>query len=49
MRVSKIIAPRSAYSMAGEVRLLWEHSIPALDTLRYSLTFRTLAKDPYRF
>ncbi|MFZ6647710.1 alpha-ketoglutarate-dependent dioxygenase AlkB [Undibacterium sp. TJN25] len=43
LRASQIIAPRSAYIMAGEVRMLWEHSIPAVEAPRYSLTFRTMA------
>jgi alkylated DNA repair dioxygenase AlkB len=43
MRASRIIEPRSVYIMADEVRLAWEHSIPAADVPRYSLTFRTLA------
>lgn len=34
--------PRSAYLLRGEARHEWEHSIPPLETLRYSLTFRTL-------
>jgi alkylated DNA repair dioxygenase AlkB len=34
--------PRSAYLLRGEARDEWEHSIPPLETLRYSLTFRTL-------
>jgi alkylated DNA repair dioxygenase AlkB len=34
--------PRSAYLLRGEARDQWEHSIPALDTLRYSVTLRTL-------
>lgn len=34
--------PRSAYLLQGEARHEWEHSIPPLETLRYSLTFRTL-------
>jgi alkylated DNA repair dioxygenase AlkB len=33
---------RSAYLMAGESRTAYEHHIPAVDTLRYSVTFRTL-------
>lgn len=33
-------APRSAYVLAGEARDAWEHSIPPLDALRYSVTFR---------
>jgi alkylated DNA repair dioxygenase AlkB len=36
------VAPRSVYAMTGPSRLEWEHSIPAVDALRYSLTFRTL-------
>jgi alkylated DNA repair dioxygenase AlkB len=42
-RASRIIAPRSAYIMTGEARHVWEHSIPEMETLRYSLTFRTMA------
>ena len=34
--------PRSAYLLQREARHEWEHSIPALETLRYSVTFRTL-------
>jgi alkylated DNA repair dioxygenase AlkB len=33
---------RSAYLMTGESRTAYEHHIPAVDTLRYSVTFRTL-------
>lgn len=36
--------PRSAYLLRGAARLEWEHSIPQLETLRYSITLRTLAK-----
>lgn len=36
--------PRSAYLLRGSSRTDWEHSIPALETLRYSVTFRTLRK-----
>jgi alkylated DNA repair protein (DNA oxidative demethylase) len=36
--------PRSAYLLQGEARRWWEHSIPPLETLRYSVTLRTLAK-----
>ena len=32
---------RSAYLMTGESRNVFEHHIPAVDTLRYSITFRT--------
>jgi len=35
--------PRSAYVFAGEARAEWQHSIAAVEALRYSVTFRTLA------
>jgi alkylated DNA repair dioxygenase AlkB len=35
------LAPRSAYVMAGPARARWEHSIPPVPGLRYSITFRT--------
>jgi alkylated DNA repair dioxygenase AlkB len=44
-RVSQTIAPRSIYLLAGEARTEWEHSIPPLDEMRYSITFRTLSAD----
>jgi alkylated DNA repair protein (DNA oxidative demethylase) len=34
--------PRSAYLLRGPARSEWEHSIPPLEKLRYSVTFRTL-------
>jgi alkylated DNA repair dioxygenase AlkB len=40
--------PRSAYCLSGEARNMWEHSIPPLDRLRYSITFRTFAGDAQR-
>lgn len=36
--------PRSAYLLRGPARSEWEHSIPPVETLRYSITFRTLKK-----
>jgi alkylated DNA repair dioxygenase AlkB len=36
------LAPRSAYLITGVARQEYEHSIPAVDALRYSITFRTL-------
>jgi alkylated DNA repair dioxygenase AlkB len=36
------LRPRSAYLLRGPVRLDWEHSIPPLDQLRYSVTFRSV-------
>jgi alkylated DNA repair dioxygenase AlkB len=41
-RRSIVAAPRSAYLLRGPSRTQWEHSIPPLSTLRYSVTFRTL-------
>jgi alkylated DNA repair dioxygenase AlkB len=41
-RRSLELAPRSGYAITGEARDGWEHSIPAVDALRYSITFRTL-------
>jgi alkylated DNA repair dioxygenase AlkB len=39
-RTSIELAPRSAYLLQGEVRCEWEHNIPAVSDLRYSITFR---------
>ena len=39
------VAPRSGYLLDGAARQVWEHSIPPMETLRYSVTFRTLAED----
>ena len=41
-RYSVTADPRSAYLLRGPSRTAWEHSIPAVDDLRYSITFRTL-------
>jgi alkylated DNA repair dioxygenase AlkB len=39
-RVSLTAEPRSAYLLSGPARTEWEHSIPEVDTMRYSITFR---------
>jgi alkylated DNA repair dioxygenase AlkB len=39
-RASIIAEPRSAYLMRGPSRTEWEHSIPPVDSLRYSITLR---------
>ena len=44
-RRSFMAEPRSAYLLRGPSRSEWEHSIPPLETLRYSITFRTLRPD----
>ncbi len=36
-------APRSLYVLRGAARHEWQHSIAAVEHLRYSITFRTLA------
>lgn len=43
-RHSLAAQPRSAYLLRGPSRTEWEHSIPPLATLRYSITFRSLAR-----
>jgi alkylated DNA repair dioxygenase AlkB len=40
-RRSVHIAPRSGYLLSGPVREEWEHSIVPMETLRYSVTFRS--------
>jgi alkylated DNA repair dioxygenase AlkB len=39
-RASVTAEPRSAYLLSGPSRTEWEHSVPAVDSLRYSITFR---------
>jgi alkylated DNA repair dioxygenase AlkB len=41
-RASITAEPRSVYLLRGPSRTEWEHSIPAVDALRYSITFRNL-------
>jgi alkylated DNA repair dioxygenase AlkB len=41
-RASRTLEPRSAYLLAGTSRTEWEHSIPPVNSLRYSVTFRTM-------
>jgi alkylated DNA repair dioxygenase AlkB len=40
--------PRSLYLMTSESRHLWEHSIPPVEQVRYSLTFRSMAREVAR-
>lgn len=35
------LAPRSAYILRDAARWRWQHSVPAVKALRYSITFRT--------
>lgn len=41
-RVNVTAEPRSAYLLSGASRTEWEHSIPGVDALRYSVTYRNL-------
>lgn len=45
LRAAITVEPRSAYLLRGEARTIWEHSLPEVEALRYSITFRTLRKD----
>lgn len=36
--------PRSIYRMSGSSRHEWEHSIPPVEALRYSITFRSMSR-----
>jgi len=36
---------RSLYKMSGESRTEWEHSIPAVKEIRYSITLRTMKEN----
>src|SRR5262245_15328289 len=41
-RVNLTLAPRSIYVLRGAARSEWQHSIPAVSSLRYSITFRNV-------
>jgi alkylated DNA repair dioxygenase AlkB len=47
-RQSQIVQPRSAYLLRGPARREWEHSLPPVDALRYSVTFRSFAEGDRR-
>ena len=49
-RASLTAERRSVYLLSGQARTEWEHSIPPVNALRYSVTFRTLRShtDPSR-
>ncbi|MEV4658765.1 alpha-ketoglutarate-dependent dioxygenase AlkB [Micromonospora sp. NPDC049301] len=38
------LAPRSAYVLSGAARSSWQHSIPPVPELRYSVTFRQVRR-----
>ncbi|HVL33550.1 MAG TPA: alpha-ketoglutarate-dependent dioxygenase AlkB [Actinomycetota bacterium] len=39
-----VLEPRSGYVLGGAARASWQHSIPAVKELRYSVTFRTVRR-----
>ncbi len=43
-RASIVLAMRSAYVIQGPARAEWQHSIPAVEALRYSITFRSVRR-----
>jgi alkylated DNA repair dioxygenase AlkB len=47
-RIAVMAEPRSAYLLEGASRSEWEHSIPAVEALRYSITFRNLREGGIR-
>jgi alkylated DNA repair dioxygenase AlkB len=42
------LEPRSVYCLQGPARWDWQHAVSATKTLRYSITFRTLADERTR-
>jgi DNA oxidative demethylase len=40
----QVLEPRSGYVLTGPSRTAWQHSIPAVGDMRYSITFRTLRR-----
>lgn len=43
-RYNLLLPPRSIYVIREDARKIWQHSIPSVNSLRYSITFRTLQK-----
>jgi alkylated DNA repair dioxygenase AlkB len=39
-RAARVVRPRSIYLLRGASRQLWQHSVPLVPDLRYSITFR---------
>ena len=42
LRRNLTVEPRSVYLLRGPARSEWEHSIPGVESLRYSITFRNV-------
>jgi len=43
-RRALVVEPRAGYILRGPARREWEHSIPPVETLRYSVTFRNFVR-----
>jgi len=43
IRRSVMLEPRSVYLLRNSARSSWEHSIPGVERLRYSITFRSMS------
>jgi alkylated DNA repair dioxygenase AlkB len=46
--ISVTLEPRSIYVLRGAARWQWQHSVPPVEELRYSITFRTLRAEEVR-
>jgi alkylated DNA repair dioxygenase AlkB len=46
--IALTLQPRSLYVMRDEIRWNWQHHIPPVKALRYSITFRTQCQDAAR-
>jgi len=47
-RANAPLDPRALYHLSGEVRREWEHSIAAMDQVRWSITFRSFSRQGQR-
>jgi DNA oxidative demethylase len=43
--LTQTLEPRSAYVLSATACLRWQHNIPAVPNLRYSISFRTLVRE----
>ncbi|WP_456679821.1 MULTISPECIES: alpha-ketoglutarate-dependent dioxygenase AlkB [unclassified Bradyrhizobium] len=44
-RNTLVAEPRSVYLLRGPSRTEWQHSIPGVESLRYSVTFRNVIEE----
>jgi alkylated DNA repair dioxygenase AlkB len=42
------LEPRSGYVIGGDARAVWQHGLAPAESLRWSITFRTVRRDPSR-